>query len=385
MKSELKTAAIVGIAIIVGIGALYAVFSTLDEQVEPTSTSENQFLTDEDGNIIPNDDASAFLNIDKSRFKVAPDIVGIAHYLNTTPEELEETMKDKVVLYDIWTYSCINCIRTLPYITAWNDKYADQGLLIIGVHSPEFEFEKDPTNVQMAMDKHGIEYPVVMDNDMETWKAFENRYWPRKYIADHEGYIRYDHIGEGGYKETERIIQELLHERALSLGMQTANAESLVDIQEFEHSLFRTPELYFGYKFAHGRNNLGSEEGFQPNKIVSYTPPANLELHKFYVTGDWLNLDGSMKLVSDAGTIKLLYVAKEVNIVTEGTGDLEILLDESPLSAQHAGSDIPADTNILQTSDAGLYNIITSDSSSLHTLEIKVTGTDFQIFTFTFG
>ena len=124
-------------------------------------------------------------------------------------------MEDKVILYDIWTYSCINCIRTLPFITAWDDKYADQGLLIIGIHSPEFE--KDINNVQKAVTQHGIIYPVVLDNDFETWKAFENRYWPRKYIADHEGYLRYDHIGEGRYDETEKVIQELLLERTNSL------------------------------------------------------------------------------------------------------------------------------------------------------------------------
>ena len=118
---------------------------------------------------------------------------------------------------------------------------------------------------------------------------------------------------------------------------------------------------------------------------MSYAPPADLELHKFYVIGDWLNLDGSMKLVSETGTIKLLYVAKQVNIVTEDTANLEIILDENPLLQEHAGTDITPGTNILQTSDAGLYNIISSDASSLHTLEIKVTGKDFQMFTFTFG
>ena len=115
--------------------------------------------------------------IDKSGFKQAPELVGISGYINTTPEELkEEMMKDKVVLYDIWTYSCINCKRTLPYVTSWDEKYSDQGLLIIGIHSPEFEFEKDINNVQKAVDKHGINYPVVQDNDFETWDAFENRY-----------------------------------------------------------------------------------------------------------------------------------------------------------------------------------------------------------------
>ncbi len=226
MKSEIKTALILGIVIATGIGIMSMVFSSFDEEFQSANT-------DSKGDLLS--------KINKSGFKEAPDLVGIAHYLNTTPEELRNEMKDKVILYDIWTYSCINCIRTLPYITAWNDKYADQGLLIIGIHSPEFEFEKDPENVKMAIEKYGISYPVVLDNDMETWKAFDNRYWPRKYIADHEGYIRYDHIGEGGYQETEKIIQQLLDERNTSLGIQMASAASLVDIEEFEHSMFRTP------------------------------------------------------------------------------------------------------------------------------------------------
>jgi len=218
MKSEIKTALILGIVIATGLGIMSMIFSSFDEEFEsPNITSEENSMT----------------KIDKSGFKKAPDLVGIAHYLNTTPEKLSEEIKDKVILYDIWTYSCINCIRTLPYITAWSDKYADEGLLIIGIHSPEFEFEKDPDNVKMAIEKFGISYPVLLDNDMETWKAFENRYWPRKYIADHEGYIRYDHIGEGGYKETEKIIQQLLDERNISLGIQMVSAASLVDIDFF--------------------------------------------------------------------------------------------------------------------------------------------------------
>ena len=368
MKSEMKAALILGILIVVGIGALSAVFTSLDETKSASTLTE----------------INSLLKIDKSGFKVAPDLVGIAHYLNTTPEELTEKIKDKVVLYDIWTYSCINCIRTLPYITAWDEKYSEQGLLIVGIHSPEFEFEKDPKNVEMAIDKHGIEYPVVMDNNMETWKAFENNYWPRKYIADHEGYLRYDHIGEGGYEETEKIIQQLLEERSTSLGIDMTSTASLVDIEEFEHSMFRTPELYFGYHFAQNRNQLGSEEGFQPGQIVSYSKPDSIDLHKFYLTGDWKNYDDSMELISETGTIKLLYNAKEVNIVTENDAMLEISLDGSPIPTEYTGKDITIDST-LQVTEAGLYNIISSESSSSHVMEIKVAGEGFQIFTFTFG
>lgn len=366
MKNELRTALIFGAVIITGIGVMSVIFSTLDSSVEPN-------LADE-----------IISTMDKSLFKMAPDIVGIAHYLNTTPEQLEKEIEGKVVLYDIWTYSCINCVRTLPYITAWDEKYSDQGLLILGVHSPEFEFEKDPENVQMAMQKHGITYPVVMDNDMETWKAFENRYWPRKYIADHEGFIRYDHIGEGGYKDTEKVIQVLLKERADALGMKDVSDSPLVDIKEFEHSLFRTPELYFGYKFAQNRNQLGSEEGFRPGQTVTYAEPSSINLHNFYPIGDWTNYADGMKLESETGTIKLLYNAKEVNIVTEGSGDLFILLDGAPIPESHAGADVTSG-GILNVSEADLYNIVNSKDSSTHELEIKIKGKGFQIFTYTFG
>jgi len=368
MKSEIKTALILVMGIATAVGVISILFSSLDSELESVSIIENEIDS----------------TIDKSKFKKAPDLVGIAHYLNTTPEQLTTEMKGKVVLYDIWTYSCINCIRTLPYITSWNDKYSNDGLLIIGIHSPEFEFEKDKENVEMALAKHGISYAVVMDNDWETWKAFENRYWPRKYIADHEGYIRYDHIGEGAYKETEKIIQELLKERSASLGIQMASAETFVDIEEFKHTNFRSPELYFGYKFAQGRNQLGSAEGFNQNKITTYSEPDSVQLHKFYPVGDWLNLEDSMRLESDSGSIKVRYTAKQVNIVTANSADLEIFLDGLPLDEKYSGSDIISGNKITVT-DADLYNIISSENSSTHELEIKINQKGFEIFSFTFG
>jgi len=368
MNSEIKAGLTLGIIIVAGLVILGIVFSTFDQQIQPAKTTDDTMNA----------------KIDKSSFKKAPELTGISDYLNTTPDELKKEMNGKVVLYDIWTYSCINCVRTLPYITAWDDKYADQGLLIIGIHSPEFEFEKDSENVKLAIEKYGINYPVVLDNDMKTWKAFENKYWPRKYIADHEGYLRYDHIGEGGYQETEKIIQQLLEERSNALGIQTATSVPLVDIEEFQHTMFRTPELYFGYKFAQNRNQLGNDEGFQPGKIISYSEPKNTDLHKFYLIGDWKNYEDSMELVSDTGSIKLLYNAKEVNIVTDKHAELEIFLDDLPVSPDYSGKDI-TEGNKVKVTDAGLYNIINSDNSSTHLIEIKVNGKGFQIFTFTFG
>ena len=357
MNAEIKTGVIFGGIIIVGIVFLAIIFIELDESVS--------------------------LNQD-SGIKKAPNLVGISHYLNTSSEELAKKMKDKVILYDIWTYSCINCIRTLPFITSWDEKYSEQGLLIIGIHSPEFEFEKDPQNVKIAIEKYGITYPIVMDNSMETWKAFENNYWPRKYIADHKGNLRYDHIGEGGYQETEKIIQQLLDERAIAMNIENISENKLVAIEEFEHTLFRTPELYFGYKFAQNRNQLGSDEGFQPERIVKYSEPKNIQLNKFYPIGNWKNHQDSMELTELKGMIKLSFDAKEVNIVTENNAQLEIFLDGVPLTKKQAGSDISFG-NRIDVSNAGMYNIISSETSISHTMEIVIDGKGFQAFTFTFG
>ena len=357
MNAEIKTIVIFGGIIVAGIVFLVMLFTGLEEF---SST-----------------------NLDLESRK-APNLVGIAHYLNMSSEELTKKMEGKVILYDIWTYSCINCIRTLPFITSWDEKYSDHGLLIVGIHSPEFEFEKDPQNVKIAIEKYGITYPVVMDNDMKTWKAFENNYWPRKYIADHEGKIRYDHIGEGSYQETEKIIQQLLDERSEAMGFENISKNKLVSIEEFEHTLFRTPELYFGYKFAQNRNQLGSEEGFQPGRIVTYVEPIKTELNKFYPIGNWKNHEDSMELTESKGSIKVLFDAKEVNIGTENNAQLEIFLDGIPLTKEFAGSDIYS-KNKINVSNPGMYNIISSDTSISRIMEIKVEGKGFQVFTFTFG
>ncbi|MFB5612659.1 MAG: redoxin family protein [Nitrosarchaeum sp.] len=370
MKSEIKTPIILGIIIVIAVIGLSLFLSSLDSKV---------LESDDIHTTVQNEN-----KINKSGFKKAPKLVGISNYINTLPDELQEKIDKNVVLYDIWTYSCINCIRTLPYITSWNEKYADDGLLIIGIHSPEFEFEKDVTNVKNAVEKYGITYPVVLDNDKQTWKAFENNYWPRKYIADHEGYIRYDHIGEGGYQETEKVIQKLLKERSDSMGMETTLSGDLVSIKEFEHSWLRTPELYFGYEFVYGRNQLGSPEGFKPNQDVTYTIPESKQLHNFYLDGTWKNLKGSMKLVSNSGTIVLPYSGKEVNIVTAGEANLKIKIDGKIIDSSISGKDVN-DNGEVHVTLPGLYNVVQTTTSENHTLEIFVENPGFEIFTFTFG
>ena len=161
----------------------------------------------------------------------APELIGISSFVNTEPFTLEDLRGDKVVLIDFWTYTCVNCIRTLPFIKEWHDKYKDAGLVIVGVHTPEFEFEKLEANVKMAVEEWGIEYPVVLDNDHETWGAFLNRSWPAKYLIDKDGVIRYTHFGEGEYTETEDEIRAVL-------------AELGGDVAGIEHSNIEDPDFH---------------------------------------------------------------------------------------------------------------------------------------------
>ncbi len=382
--SGAKTAIILAIAVVIGIAAVSIGLDTLDMAADtavsapPTSNAPDSAMPQDDGTI------PQPARIDKSGFKTAPELVGIADYINTSPDELQDAIKDKVVLYDIWTYSCVNCIRTLPYITAWDEKYSDQGLLIIGIHSPEFEFEKDVENVKRAVAKYGIVYPVVLDNDMETWSAFENRYWPRKYIADHEGYIRYDHIGEGGYAESERMIQKLLAERSSAFGMQAAHADDTVNITAFKHTGQTTPEIYFGYKLAlPSRNYIANSEGYNPENIVSYMASESIGLNSFQMDGEWYNGMDGMKLVSESGSVYLHYYAREVNIVASNSANLNIKLDGDAISSEHAGYDVIDGMVIVD--DARLYNIVDSSNAGVHLLEISTDSAGFEIFTFTFG
>ncbi|MBT3955804.1 MAG: thiol-disulfide isomerase, partial [Nitrosopumilus sp.] len=167
-------------------------------------------------------------------------------------------------------------------------------------------------------------------------------------------------------------------------GVKTSPIISLVSIEEFEHTLFRTPELYFGYKFAQNRNQLGSQEGFQPSRTVTYTEPTNIELNKFYPIGNWKNHEDGMELTTLNGSIKLSFNAKEVNIVTENNAQLEIFLDGVPLTEKYSGTDIVSGNQLI-VSDPGMYNIINSDTSISHIMEIQIKGKGFQAFTFTFG
>jgi thiol-disulfide isomerase/thioredoxin len=328
------------------------------------------------------------LSIDKSQFRKAPEFKGITSYINTNQTKLSD-LKGKVVLVDFWTYSCINCIRTLPYLVDWNQKYSDKGLVIVGVHSPEFEFEKNIDNVKQAVARFGIKYPVLLDNDHGTWNAYQNSYWPRKYLVDSDGYIRYDHIGEGGYAETENAIRNLLTERSNQKGLEISNLNQTKLIvsgaPSVDFNQIKTPELYFGYQYA--RAQLGNIEGFNPEKTVNYTiPSSNLDTNVIYLQGLWKNNPDNMELVGPDGKITLVYSAKSVNIVAGGKGQVTVREDGKGVQTNNSskGNDTDAEGK-LSIEGQRLYNIADNTNYGNHQIEIAAKGPGLKIYTFTFG
>jgi thiol-disulfide isomerase/thioredoxin len=328
------------------------------------------------------------LSIDKSQFKKAPEFQGISAYINSNGTKLSD-LKGKVVLVDFWTYSCINCIRTLPYLVDWNQKYSDKGLVIVGIHSPEFEFEKNMDNVKQAVTRFGIKYPVLLDNEHDTWNAFHNSYWPRKYLVDAEGFIRYDHIGEGGYSETENAIRNLLAERAgqqnISLTGVSQTNVSIAESQSVDINQIKTPELYFGYQFA--RSELGNTEGFNPDKIVSYRlPSSKIMPNVIYLEGEWKNNADDMELVGNEGKIVLDYSAKSINIVAGGRGEIDVkeFGKDNQTSNPYRGNDLDNEGRLIIDGQR-LYNIGNHQDYGKRQVEIDISGPDFRIYTFTFG
>jgi thiol-disulfide isomerase/thioredoxin len=335
----------------------------------------------------------AQFSIDKSQFKKAPEFDKVTGYINTKPINLSD-LKGKVVLVDFWAYSCINCIRTIPYLIDWNEKYADKGLVIVGVHAPEFEFEKNIDNVKAAVEKFGIKYPIIQDNDKGTWNAYENRYWPQKYIVDNEGFIRYDHIGEGGYAETEKVIQSLLQERTAQLGLDSSlpstnntgtETTTPENVQSVDFSKINSPELYFGYQFA--RAPLGNPEGFKPDQTVNYSLAnidSDIKPNAIYLDGEWKNNADNMELQSETGRIALVYSAKSVNIVAGGKGEASISEDGKALQGKYRGADL-LEEGKFTIDGQRLYNLSMHDKYGAHSIVVDIKGKGFQVYTFTFG
>ena len=343
--------------------------------------------------------ATQFQQIDKTQFTKAPEFAQISGYINTpdnSPLTLS-SLKGKVVLLYIWTYTCINSIRPMPYIDDWNQKYSDNGLVVVGVHSPEFQFEKNFTNVKDAVQRFGIKYPVILDSDHGTWNAYQNNYWPRYYLIDSQGYIRYDHIGEGDYDQIEKSIQSLLAERAALMGAKEISFNTEPSTVIKPESLYyvdlrqnTTPEIYIGYNTA--RAPLGNPEGFKPEQTVSYSIPSttNFNPHIVYLQGKWKNNPDNMELQSDSGRIILTYYGKAVNIIAGGKGGGVVSNDEeggaaAALTSNNSlGVDLSSDGSF-KIDGQRLYNLAIHNNYTAHSIVIDVKGKGFQFYTFTFG
>jgi len=320
-------------------------------------------------------------------YQEAPELTGISGYINTDPIKIKE-LKGKVVLIDFWTYTCINCIRTLPYLKSWHEKYRDKGLEIIGVHTPEFKFEQEYENVKNAVEKHSLKYPVVQDNAYATWRAYNNHYWPHKYLVDIDGFMRWDHIGEGSYEDTEKVIQELLNERMERLGQGkiAEGMEKPSETIEVDFYKVNTPEIYFGYEFTRG--NFGNEEGLPANQIIDYAMPKTIKDNNVYLEGRWKVNSDNVELTGNEGKIILSYDAKAVNIVagSEQEAEIEALVDDKPITNSNKGSDMEIKNNkgVSKIKESKLYNIVDYNYGK-HKIEIIVKGKGFKIYTFTFG
>ena len=329
------------------------------------------------------------LNKEKiAKYQLAKEIVNPSGYINTDKITVAELVGRKVILIDFWTYSCINCQRTIPYLNKWYEKYKDKGLVIIGVHTPEFGFEQKYENVQGAVNKFGVKYPVVMDNDYSTWTAYGNRYWPRKYLIDIDGFIVYDHIGEGAYEETEQKIQELLDERMAVLKIKenvTRELSKPTGAVDVDFAKVKSPEVYFGA----GRNsNLGNGKSNTAG-VQNLSEPAEIKTNILYLAGEWDFQDEFAESKSSQAKIIFRYNAKSVYIVASAKDSaiIRIFRDGKP-PGDEAGGDVMKKNglNIVNISEPHLYKIIEDPAGyGEHTLEIIIENPGLHAFTFTFG
>lgn len=310
------------------------------------------------------------------------EIASPAGFLNTEPFALEELVGKKVILIDFLTYSCINCIRTFPYLNAWYEKYQGEGLEVVGIHTPEFAFEKDIENVRAALEKYGIEFPVVLDNDYATWRAYGNNYWPRKYLIDIEGNIIYDHIGEGAYDETEKKIREALMERAQKLGERAPEESALVveTVPEAERFV-QSPEIYFGSarneRFAQGKRLVSGVQTLE-------APPMPIT-NALYLAGTWDIQPEYAESLSDDARIIFRYRAKDVFMVASAKEGVEVeVWHDGILVRTVRGADVSED-GLLRIQDEDLYHLLKNPRGEEHTLELRVRGRGLRAFTLTFG
>ena len=340
--------------------------------------------------------------------RLAPELADTGQWINSEPFTLSDQMeKGKVVLVDFWTYTCINCIRTMPFLRDWHEKYADKGLVILGVHTPEFEFEKLFDNVAQAVEGFGLKYPIVQDNDFGTWNAFSNHSWPAKYLIDVNRTIRYSHFGEGAYDETEEAIRELLVEagfdvQGIPIGTDPG-PEIAVAAREAPGSTGYTRELYAGYE----RNYSAYQSGRPPYILhfeyyeqldadIRYADPGDHDNHFIYLHGLWRN--EADNLVHARATedyedyIAIKYYGTSVNgVMTPAVGEayrVRITLDDQPIPTDRAGIDIRYDEegqSYVEVDEARMYFLIEQTVFGGGELKLSSNSPEFALFAFTFG
>ena len=316
-----------------------------------------------------------------------PALDGATLWLNSPPLT-REALRGKVVLIDFWTYSCINCLRALPYVKGWYDKYKGQGLVVIGVHAPEFAFEKDPDNVRRAVHELGVGYPVALDNNYAIWRSFNNQYWPAHYFIDAQGRIRAHHFGEGEYDRSEAILRTLLSEAGSqqlpAAGIQSGGAVGVEAAADLNH--VQSPETYVGYARA---ENFSSPSGFMPDQASLYQVPAHLELNQWALKGNWTVEDEKAILGRSPGSLVYRFQARDLHLVL-GPGAagkpvrFRVSLDGADPGSSH-GVDTDAGGNGT-VSGQRLYQLIRQPGDVRpHTFEIEFLDPGVQAYAFTFG
>ena len=297
-----------------------------------------------------------------------------------SPGLTSKDLAGKVVVYDFWTYSCVNCVRTLPYLRAWYDRYRDDGLVIVGVHSPEFDFEKDHGNVERAVSRLKVTWPVALDDDMAIWDNFKNRYWPAKWVTDRQGRIRYFHPGEGNYTETENVLRTLL---GVSKSKARADDPKQPKAAPDEVTQNITPETYLGTE----RGSV-AEEGQR-----SYTA-GELRLHQPALDGTWQGEPQRIRSVSPEASLSLRYLAAEANLVlaTGAAGgapiDVTVELDGKPLPEAFRTPDTKVDgsgATYVRVEASDLYRLVLGSRVEEHTLRLTPRTPGLEAFAFTFG
>jgi cytochrome c biogenesis protein CcdA/thiol-disulfide isomerase/thioredoxin len=316
---------------------------------------------------------------------IAPSLDGAVEWLNSPPLSAEQ-LRGKVVLVDFWTYSCINCIRTTPFVRAWAEKYKDQGLVVIGVHAPEFAFEKKIDNVRKAVADAKISYPVAIDNDYKIWRAFENNYWPAHYLIDAKGQIRYHHFGEGNYRQTEQAIQDLIHETgsakvaASTVTTNAKGAEASPDLKDI-----RSGETYIGYEQA---TNFASPEGLHEDANRTYSV-GDLSLNEWGLSGAWTIGREQATLEQSDGGIAYRFSARDLHLVLgpDASGKpvrFQVTIDGKAPGVDH-GADTDADGNGTVTSTR-LYQLVRQAGDvEAHNFQIRFLDPGVEAYAFTFG